>query len=68
MTSTKPLPDTDPTPEEELQAQNDILSATVNILCEEVAAIRAEVRRLHTAIATGTIGPEDRSASLQALR
>lgn len=75
MTSTKPLPDTDPTPEEELQAQNNILSATVGILCEEVEHFRTRataaeetVRRLHRTIASGTIGPQDRNASVNALR
>lgn len=72
-----PAPEEDqvPTETEELQARCDILSATVKILCEEATAaqaetdaLRAEVRRLHQAIAYGTISPKDRNASRNALR
>lgn len=75
MTSTKPPAADVPTPEEELQGQNAILSATVAILCEEVdhfrsraQAAEAEVRRLHTLIAYGSVSPKHRNDAVNALR
>ena len=46
-TAPAPIPDDTPTPEEELQAANDGLSATVLILQEEAADAAEEVQRLH---------------------
>jgi multidrug resistance efflux pump len=69
----------EPTAAEELQAQHDILTATVLILQEEAETARAaaqeealrlrgEVDRLNRLIYSGTIGPEDRSRARNDLR